>query len=200
MQENEILISTAYCPNIEYFRCITSAQKIIIEQYESFPKQTFRNRCTIYSANGVLSLYVPLHKNNGEKTSDVRIAYTESWMLKHWRAIESAYNSSPYFLYYKDEFRDILFKKYERLLDLNTEILHFLLKKLKLNKDIQFSADFRKPQDEVFDFRYRFSPKTEPQGCFKEYYQVFEEKSGFQPNLSMLDLLFNEGPQAIHFV
>ncbi len=198
-----ILLSTAYLPPVEYIVCITRAKKVIIEQYETFPKQTYRNRCLIYSANGLLSLSIPVIKphGNSSKTHEIQIAHQENWIVKHWRAIESAYSNSPYFLYYKDELKHIFDTQYENLLQFNNALLKYLLEKLQIKTPFESSTDFIEIQNDCLDYRFSFSPKKEQRLFeFKPYYQVFSDKLGFIPNLSSIDLLFNQGPEAKSYI
>ena len=130
------------------------------------------------------------------------ICSNENWAVKHWRAIESAYNSSPYFLYYKDEVEAILNKQYIGLVDLNMDILSFVFKKLKVAKDIMLSTDFVLAEDvaTIEDYRNRFSPKNKEILQLPPYDQVFEDRYGFQSDISILDLLFNLGPDSLGYL
>lgn len=195
-----MLLSTAYFPPVEYFQKIVSTDKIFIEKHEHFVKQTYRNRCHIYGANGVLTLSVPL-VNPHEKTliSEKKIAYTEKWQHQHWRSIESSYRNSPYFIYYEDTLKVFYENRFQFLFEYNTEILKTLLRLLKIKTEIYFSERFEK--ENANDFRNSISPKFEiEEKKFKPYTQVFSDKHGFKPNLSILDLLFNKGPQAVEFL
>lgn len=204
MNTSYALFSTAYFPPISYVAAMLDKPVVVVEQYETFPKQTYRNRAVIATANGVLGLTVPVVKTNGNHTytKDIEICYTENWALKHLRAIESAYNSSPYFLYYKDEVEAILNKQYIGLVDLNMDILSFVFKKLKVAKDIMLSTDFVLAEDvaTIEDYRNRFSPKNKEIIQLPPYDQVFEDRYGFQQDLSILDLLFNMGPDSLGYL
>jgi hypothetical protein len=196
---SEILLSTAYLPPISYFAAIQYADEIIIEIYENYVKQSYRNRCNIMSCNGLLGLSIPVCKMNGNHTliKDIRISYLSKWQINHWRAIESAYNKSPFFLYYRDDLQRFYTQSFEFLIDFNYELLCFILKKINLNIKISFTSDFIPDAQAVNDFRYQFSPKKQIENIsFSHYYQVFEAKNAFIPDLSIIDLLFNEGPQA----
>ena len=197
------LISTAYFPSIALAAAIVQSGKIAIETQESFPKQTHRNRTVIVTAAGAMTLSVPVIKPSGThtRTSDIRISYAERWNTIHWRAIETAYNSSPFFLYYRDEVESILSKHYDYLLQLNDCTLQFLLKKLKLNVGISYTEEYLKPCGDPNDFRDRYSykhPETIPE-C-SPYSQVFCDRMPFNPNVSVLDLLFNLGPEATGYL
>lgn len=204
MNTSYALFSTAYFPPISYVAAMLDKQVVVVEQYETFPKQTYRNRAVVATANGLLSLTVPVVRINGNHTytKDMAICYNENWAMKHWRAIESAYNSSPYFLYYKDEVEAILNKQYIGLVDLNMDILSFVFKKLKVAKDIMLSTDFVLAEDvaTIEDYRNRFSPKNKEILQLPPYDQVFEDRYGFQSDISILDLLFNLGPDSLGYL
>ena len=204
MNTSYALFSTAYFPPISYVAAMLDKPVVLVEQYETFPKQTYRNRAVVATANGLLPLSVPVIRTNGNHTytKDMNICYNENWAAKHWRAIESAYNSSPYFLYYKDDVEAILNKKHRTLLELNMDILAFVFKKLKVAKDIILSTDFVvvDANADIEDYRNRFSPKNKEIIQLSPYDQVFEDRFGFVPNLSILDLLFNMGPDSLGYL
>lgn len=204
MNTSYALFSTAYFPPITYVAAMLNKQVVVVEQYETFPKQTYRNRAVVATANGLLPLSVPVVRTNGNHTytKDMDICYNENWAAKHWRAIESAYNSSPYFLYYKDDVEAILNKKHRTLLELNMDILAFVFKKLKVTKEIILSTDFvtAGAGADIEDYRNRFSPKNKEIIQLSPYDQVFEDRFGFVPNLSILDLLFNMGPDSLGYL
>lgn len=204
MNTSYALFSTAYFPPISYVAAMLDKPVVVVEQYETFPKQTYRNRAVVATANGLLPLSVPVIRTNGNHTytKDMDICYNENWAAKHWRAIESAYNSSPYFLYYKDDVEAILNKKHRTLLELNMDILAFVFKKLKVAKDIMLSTDFVLAEDvaTIEDYRNRFSPKNKEIIQLPPYDQVFEDRYGFQQDLSILDLLFNMGPDSLGYL
>ena len=204
MNTSYALFSTAYFPPISYVAAMLDKPVVVVEQYETFPKQTYRNRAVVATANGLLPLSVPVIRTNGNHTytKDMDICYNENWAAKHWRAIESAYNSSPYFLYYKDDVEAILNKKHRTLLELNMDILAFVFKKLKVAKDIILSTDFVvvDANADIEDYRNRFSPKNKEIIQLPPYDQVFEDRYGFQQDLSILDLLFNMGPDSLGYL
>ena len=200
-----LILSTSYLPPIEYFTSIINSKEVIIEKKESYKKQTYRNRCEVYSSNGKLDLSIPIIKINGHntRTEDIRISYKYNWQKKHWRAIESAYNSSPFFLYYKDDLRKFFTEKYESLIDFNFDLLMVLFEMLEIKPKIKFSNEFIKSYDEnSIDKRNIISPKNNNNSSenFPAYTQVFDTKLGFIPNLSIIDLIFNEGPNAIEYL
>lgn len=190
-------------PPIEYFVWIMKADSIIIEREENYIKQTYRNRCEINSANGKLLLSIPVIKTNGNhtKVKDVKIDYSENWQLNHWRAIVSAYNHSPYFLYYKDELEKYYFNNYIYLFDFNTQLIRTILKLLPINRNIVNTDEYLKSVDEnCIDLRNKISPKMLTFINWPKYTQVFNERWGFLPNLSIVDLLFNVGPQSAEYL
>lgn len=194
-----ILLPALFLPNISYFHVIKHHEEpILIEQFENFPKQTFRTRAKIATANGTLDLIVPtVHgKRMHVPMKDIRINYDHPWQRLHWLSLQTAYRSSPYFEYYEDDFAPFFEKKFEFLLDFNVQQLEMMLKMLKLKRDITFTDSYQDAEGEV-DYRNVFRPKSNPlQNPAKPYYQLFEENNGFRPNLSAVDLLFNQGPQA----
>ena len=203
MENCSSLFSTAYFPPVSYVAAMLESDSIVVEQYETFPKQTYRNRTVIATANGLLGLTVPVVRTNGNHTytKDMAICYNENWTLKHWRAIESAYNSSPYFLYYKDEVEVILNKQHATLIDLNMDILTFVFKKLKVKKEVILSDDYISQIGEgTIDYRNHFSPKNKELLSLPEYDQVFEDRYGFQSDISILDLIFNLGPDSLGYL
>lgn len=203
MEKCSSLFSTAYFPPVSYVAALLQSNSIVVEQYETFPKQTYRNRTVVATANGLLALTVPVVRTNGNHTytKDMAICYNENWALKHWRAIESAYNSSPYFLYYKDEVEVILNKQHATLIELNMDILAFVVKKLKVKKEVILSDDYISQIGEgTIDYRNHFSPKNKELLSLPEYDQVFEDRYGFQSDISILDLIFNLGPDSLGYL
>ncbi len=186
-------------PNIEFFHFIKSNPEMaLLEKFENFPKQTLRNRAQIYSPNGLLDLSIPVNKGSRLHTlyKDITISYDFNWQRIHWQTLETCYRSSAYFEFYEDDFAPFYEKKTKFLFDFNTEILQLLIKKLKLNTAIQFTEEYTASSEFQQDFRSHFSPKNTAKFAAKKYYQVFEDRHGFIPNLSVIDLLFNHGPQA----
>lgn len=195
----DIVLSTAYFPPISYFTFLAKSGKVFIEQMETFPKQTCRNRCEILTAAGKMKLVVPVSKPSGNHTltREIIISYRENWPLHHWKSIQSAYRSSPYFNYYEDVIGPLFGMKEQRLIDHNHKILNALLKILGLNPEIEFTADYFHEPEGLTDLRRKISGKKKITGRdFLPYPQVFNYKTGFIPDLSILDLLFNLGPEA----
>ena len=192
-----IIISTAYLPPVQYFQKINKAESICIEKHEHYVKQSYRNRCNVFGANGVLSLSIPvIHKSDKELITDKKISYAENWQQQHWRTIESAYRNSPYFIYYADALTPFYQKKYDFLFDYNLELLQFLLNSFKIKTEVIFTESFGKSATQE-DYRYFIHPKIKPKAEeYKPYTQLFSDKYNFEPNLSSIDLLFNAGPHA----
>ena len=195
------LLSTAYWPNLQYFFYILNATSAQVEQFEHYGKQSFRNRCQLLTANGVLDLSIPVKKRAiKELVNEVEISYQENWQIKHWRAITSAYKNSPYFDYFEEEIKPFYFNHYSTLLEYNLNQVQTILKILKQKREITLTRHYNSEAENVLDLREKIHPKIP----FKEdsitvdilarpYYQTFENKFEFQPNLSILDLLFNTG-------
>lgn len=200
-----ILLPTSYFGNIEYYSSIYNNEDVKIELYEHFPKQTFRNRTLIMSANGVIPIIVPLKKSRGGRsiTKNIEIDYSMPWQRNGWRAIESAYRNSPYFEHYADDFRHFFTERYDNLSEMNYDILSATLSILGISKDIYFSTSYTDSADlqsEDIDLREYFSPKRNSDFKGGEYYQVFSERIPFAPNLSIMDLIFCEGPESIDYL
>lgn len=222
------LLTTAYFPPISYFAAIAEEMEglvrikgedrksilssplspsiIYIEACENYQKQSYRNRCHFYAADGIQSLSFPiLHEGNTHKRpiSEVRIDYSKPWVMQHKRAIVSAYRTSAYFEYYQDELFAILDSRPEKLIDLNTRLLEFFLEKTGIKAEVHMTESYG--QDGCEDLREAIHPKRQDTilqklKLEKPYFQVFAEKHGFIPNLSIMDLLFNEGPDSIIFL
>ena len=198
-----VVLSIAYMPPINYFVEMLRHGKCILEKNENYCKQTYRNRCEIYGANGKQILCIPVKKTHDKKTkiSDVCIDNKVQWQKNHWRSIVSAYNSSPFFLYYSDIFEFFYNKQFENLFVYNLSILKAILEILELKIEITESEYFIKEYSENYvDLRYKFHPKIKAENLKKEYNQVFIEKYGFINNLSIIDLIFNVGPDSSQFL
>jgi len=201
-QYKNILLPTVYLPPIEYFAYLVNSDETQIEIQETYPKQTYRNRCKIITANGTLSLSIPVTKihGNNTRTKDIQISYIEDWQKNHWRAIESAYNASPFFMYFKDELQEFYKANYQSLAEFNFSLLKQLLNFMGYKKEITFTEEYTKKTNKIIDLRSNFNPKKESSFLCPKYFQVFENKHGFQNNLSIIDLLFNEGPNTLNYL
>lgn len=193
-----ILLSTAYFPPIEYF-ALLSAFPVIIEQHETYRKQSYRNRCEIYSEKGLMPLSIPVTKplGNHTPTNQVQTRNQDKWHIKHWRTIQSAYESSPFYLYYKDELKEFLSGNYENLFELNLQLIFRFSDLIGIKPKITLADQFEKNPEGVIDLRNEISPKKDHIVTgFPSYIQVFSDRKGFIPNLSILDLLFNLGNES----
>ena len=199
-----VILSSCYAGNIDYFSCIYNSKELLIDVYENYTKQSYRNRCEIYGANGKLSLIIPIvRKNSRTPLKDVKIDYSQSWQKIHWKSLESSYRSSPYFEFYEDKF----IKFYEQkniqfLLDFNIELHNVFIQLLEIDVKIKFTDSYKEEYKDKIDMRGCFHPKKDTSEYYNEikYNQVFEEKFGFIPNLSIYDLVFNEGPASIRIL
>lgn len=192
------IFPTAYLPSIEYVSLFLKAEDASIELFETYQKQSCRTRTNVMTANGIQTLTIPVIKTNGNHTltKDIEISYKESWQQIHLRCLESAYRKSAYFDYYFPYFEKIYKQKFNTLIELNDFCLKTILKILKAKKEYSYTTDFEKITNED-DYRISLSKGTNKIEI-KPYYQVFADRHGFIPNLSIIDLLFNEGPNSIH--
>jgi len=194
---NNPLLPTAYLAPISYYAILLQHKNCKIEMHEHFVKQSIRNRCEIYSSNGKLQLTIPKKRKRSSKTiiKEIKISYEENWQKIHWNAIKSAYNSSPFFEYYQDEIEPFFKKKESKLVDFNNKLQKVILELLQQNRCPNFTISYHHNTDfsdlRNHDFILKKSSK---------YNQVFMEKHGFIPNLTILDLLFNLGPESSDYL
>ena len=198
------VFATAYLPSIEYFRLLSGFEQITIEQCEHFKKQTMRNRCFILSPNGVQCLSVPIIHHSGTKQAikELKISYASPWQRLHWKTFSTAYNRSPFFEYYVDEFHHFYVDdKYKWLIDFNMEQLSWILKSIKKNTVVDKTNSFSVMSND--DYRFISNVKSTEAAVvkqFKTYNQVFVYKYGFMPNLSIIDLIFNTGGRSMDYL
>ncbi|MBP5172311.1 MAG: WbqC family protein [Bacteroidales bacterium] len=183
-----MLLSSAYFPPTEYF-AVLARYSVRIDDSENYQKQTYRNRCRILTSNGVEDLRVPIVHDGKRRITEVRVDYSTDWVRRTKYAIETAYYSSPFFEYYRDELFAILDSQPETLWELNSRITDFFCRKIGIA--------LQPGPDDGEDLRDVIHPKKAPYLKTREYWQVFREKFGFVGNLSVMDLLFNEGPESI---
>lgn len=201
-----IILPLTYLGPIQYYSKFFLEGCFVVEQYDHYDKQSFRNRSMILGANGPVVLTVPIKRKHGVKTQvrDILVDYDTDWRRLHWKGIISAYNSSPYFEYYKDSLRPFYKKEFKFLADLNMQLTHYIKELLKIEKKVILSKEYLFPGNtEIkFDFREVIHPKcnfTEDETYLSSpYKQVFSDKFGFISNLSIIDLIFNMGPEARH--
>lgn len=199
-----IYLSSAYLAPIQYYSKFVSGKEIIIEKNESYIKQSFRSRCMIASANGPIPLSIPVVHSSTEKTlmKDIRIAEHGNWQHMHWNAIISAYNSTPFFEFYQDDFYPFYHKKQTFLFDFNEGLQNLILDLLGINlPKITYTSEYKADVTDGSDMRETIHPKKDwrkldPIFLSLPYYQVFAQKLGFIENLSIIDLLFNMGNES----
>lgn len=197
--DNYLILPALYLPPVSYFCAIAHSEAVLqLERYEHYPKQSYRTRASIYSANGKLDLIIPVHRGSDGHTrmKDVRINYDSDWQRLHWMSLQTAYRRSAYFEYYEDDFAPFYHQKYKWLFDYNVEQLALILRLLKMEREISQTVDYREDYAPNMDFRTSIHPKKSHPYQVQPYYQVFEDKLGFLDNLSIVDLLFNQGPQS----
>lgn len=199
LEIGEAILSIAYLPPVSYFATMLHAENLWLEACENYVKQSYRNRCKIATANGVEILSIPVESNSGKKNQirDVRISSHGNWQQTHWRAIASAYMNSPFFEFYQDDFIPFYEKKWTFLWDYNLELLTLILQLLNENPKIILTEKYQDELAEIKDLREEIHPKKKPVFNTQHYYQVFQNKLGFFPDLSIIDLLFNMGNESI---
>ncbi len=196
-------LASAYLAPVQYYSKLLHYPGVFIEKNDHYIKQTYRTRCDVAGANGKLTLSIPVDKGDSLKclTKDIRISYAEDWQRMHWRSIVSAYRTSPFFDYYEDDFRPFFEIKFPFLFDFNEQFQSLILSLLNIDVKINYTDNYKTnflPGE--IDLREKIHPKKDynEDKNFKvvPYYQVFEQKNGFLPNLSIIDLLFNMGNEA----
>ncbi len=194
-----VLLSTAYLPPVEWFQHVLEHSSVRIEKHESWQKQSYRNRCYIMGANGKQMLNIPVDGNSKKMTiGNVKISYEQNWQHTHWQAIQSAYGASPFFEILGPELQEFYSKKEEYLFDWNAQMIQLMFDWLQV--DIQLIPTNTWQAEAENDFRETIHPKKPMTTECKRYPQVFDDSLGFIPNLSIIDLLFNEGPAAYDFL
>lgn len=204
---NNPLLSTAYLPPAEYLFVLAHSEKASIEYHETFQKQSYRTRCNIYATDGLFTLQVPVchTERHSAPICETRIDYTRNWVHQHETALISAYKSSPFFEYYWDDFKTVLESKPVLLTDLNTALTELLIKEMELDCKLSFTTSYVSDHQGE-DLRNTIHPKFKGDNIMKKnraerpYYQVFSARYGFIPNLSSIDLLFNEGPNVWEYL
>ncbi len=198
----DILIHPNYFPNIHQFTQIIKANNILFEVSDNYQKQTFRNRTYIYGANGKLGLFIPVihtHKNR-ELFKDVKISYDSNWMDLHLKSLQSAYRSSPYFEYFEDDFIKLYSEKEKFLADFNIKCIRLISNLLDLDLDFKISNEYVEKTNDIIDLRDLSNARKEKKIDTPKYIQVFESKHGYINNLSIIDLIFSEGPNSVSLI
>lgn len=197
-----ILLHPTYFPSIAQFSAIAKAESLTLEIQDNFQKQTYRNRTSIYGANGKLQLTVPVIHSHKKRQlyKDIKISNTDKWQLVHWKSLESAYKTSPFFEFYEDEIRDLFTVKSDFIFDHNLKCFEVIADCLQLDITPQFTTKFEKTPEVLTDLRYLSKARKEKDIPFTPYTQVFNSKHGYINNLSILDLLFNEGTNALSYL
>lgn len=200
----KVLLTSAYLAPVQYYAWMLAADEVLLEQHDHYMKQTYRNRCTIAAADGPLSLTVPIIKPESDKCpmKDIRISDHGNWRHLHWNALKSAYRMSPFWEYYEDDFRPFYEQKWEFLMDYNQALQEKVCELIDFTPNITRTEAFISLSEAgIQDLRDVIHPKREiaVDGKFQviPYYQVFKERQGFLPNMSIMDLLMNMGPESI---
>lgn len=205
------ILSTTYFGPIQWYQKLCRYDEVIIERHESFMKQTYRNRCVIATTNGLQPLTVPVERpENGElhhtPIGELQVSDHGNWRHLHWNALMSAYNESPFFEYYADDLRPFFEERWDNLFDFNLATCRKVCELLDIHPNISVSEEYVSAETlpaDTIDLRNTINPKHplhDPDFVPKRYYQVYETKFGFHPNLSILDLLFNMGPEGIFYL
>jgi len=188
------LFSLAYFPPIDYLLEMKNADHVLIEAHENYQKQTYRNRATILTGNGLYDLIIPIIRSSEKQMKEVKIDYSSAWQRHHWKTIESAYNHSPYFLYYRDFLEPFFHKKFTFLFDLNLDLLHLLRTLFSITNTLSLSENFEVQPKNMEDLRNFFLPKNR---TFRQkrvvYQQIFSDRFNFAENLACIDYLFTSG-------
>ncbi|MDE3125956.1 MAG: WbqC family protein [Bacteroidota bacterium] len=199
-----LLLDNQYFMNVELLKALVKFSNIKVESFDSWGKMSFKNRCMLAGANGVIGLTVPVLKGRDQKGlfRNVQIDYRSNWQIQHWRTLMACYNRSPFFEHYADDLRGLIFQEYEYLFDLNMATLQWVVKLLKVPVNLSVTENFLLQYPTfVLDYRNRFRPNNFQNITQPVYYpQVFEAKIGFQKNLSCIDLICCEGPNALQLL
>ncbi|WP_410498706.1 WbqC family protein [Chryseobacterium sp. LAM-KRS1] len=200
MNMKNVLLPVFYLPPISWFSVFLDPEnEVTFEQFENFPKQTYRNRANIYGANGKLSLIIPISHTGKRQFKEIEISNREDWRKLHWKSIKTAYQSSPYFEFYEDKLIRLFELKENYLLDFNLKGLEIIQQILKTEKAYSLNEEYIKNPEEV-NFREKFSAKIASEYKMDDYYQTFSDKMGFLSDLSILDLICNKGPESLTYI
>lgn len=204
MENKDIILGSAYLAPVSYFAALYSCSKAYIERYDHYMKQTYRNRCVIASADGPLALTIPVEKLSEAKCTmkDIRVSEHGNWRHVHRNAFVAAYKQSPFFDYYADEFNAFFDRKYVFLYDFNMELTHWMCRQIDIQPELVPTTEYMDAKEGILDLREAIHPKKNVEDTLSfchpvPYYQVFDSRHGFQPDLSIADLLFNMGPESL---
>ncbi|WP_282123811.1 WbqC family protein [Algibacter mikhailovii] len=197
-----IIVHPTYFPSIAHYVAMANTDEVCFETDDNFLKQTYRNRCYIYGANGKMGLNIPVihSQKNRQKYKDVKIFNDDNWQSNHWKSLLSAYRTSPFFEYYEDDLKPLFHKKADYILDFNFKCLEVINACLQLEVKASKTLQYNKDIVDKTDFRFLVHAKKEVNQAFEKYTQVFSNKHGYISNLSILDLLFNEGPNSLNYL
>ena len=198
-----VLLSTTYFGPVQWYQKLYRSDEVQIEQWESFQKQTYRNRCLIAAPNGIQALTVPVEHTVSPLIKDLKVSDHGNWRHLHWNALVTAYSESPFFEYYQDDIRPFYEQRWDYLLEFNEAIRAKMCELIDIQPNVSYSLEFRTLNSQLRDFRETIRPKhpaPDPDFTPRPYYQVWQQKHGFLPNLSILDLLFNMGPESILYL
>lgn len=200
----KLLLHPAYFGSISQFVAMLKAAEVVFENDDNYQKQTYRNRMYIYGANGKLLLNIPIkhtgNKSNHQKYRDVRIENDFPWQKEHWKSLENVYRTSPFFEFYEDDFQPLYHQKFEFLMDFNYRCLELALDCLQVEFSFKKTMEYILHPKDMVDGRRLIEAKNVKQPELETYQQVFQDKYGFINNLSIVDLIFNEGPNASHYL
>ena len=196
-----VLLSTTYFGPVQWYQKLYRSDEAEIEQWESFQKQTYRNRCLIAAPNGIQALTVPVEHTVSPLNKDLKVSDHGNWRHLHWNALVTAYSESPFFEYYQDDIRPFYEQRWDYLLDYNEAIRTKICELIDIQPKVTLTGEYSRSSDN--DYREAIRPKhsaPDPDFTPRPYYQVYQQKHGFLPNLSILDLLFNMGPESIFYL
>ena len=201
---HKLLLHPAYFGPVSQYAAMIKAEKVVFENEDNYQKQTYRNRMYIYGANGKLSLNVPIrhtgNKSNHQKYRDVRIENDFPWQKQHWRSLETVYRTSPFFEFYEDDFKPLYDENFEFLIDFNYKCFELAQESLQVEINFEKTTEYFLNPEGMVNGRSLVNAKNSKPIIIEPYTQVFQEKFGFLNDLSIVDLLFNEGPNAINYL
>ncbi|WP_029034776.1 WbqC family protein [Salinimicrobium terrae] len=200
----KLLLHPVYFGPVSQFAALANAEEIVFENEDNYQKQTYRNRMYIYGANGKLLLNIPIkhtgNKSGHQKYKDIKIENDFPWQKQHWKSIETVYRTSPFFEFYEDDFYPLYHQKFKFLMDFNYHSLELALECMQTEINFKKTTEYLKEPKEILDGRFLAEAKNKKSQTMETYPQVFQEKFGFLNDLSIVDLIFNEGPNALNYL